>query len=144
MKILIINGPNLNLLGVREPSIYGEKSLLEINNELEKLCENYSIDVEFYQSNHEGNIIDKIQKNYKLIEYLLINPGALTHYGIGIRDAILSTKIKTIEIHLSNIYAREKFRHKSVISDICIGKIAGFGSVGYKMAIQYIIDREGK
>ena len=138
MKILIINGPNLNFLGKREPEIYGSKTLEEINNEIELFGKKCDMEIEFFQSNHEGCIIDKIQEMYNKIDYLIINPGALTHYGIGIRDAILSTNLKTIEIHLSNVYSREEFRHKSVISDICIGKITGFGSEGYNMALQYL------
>lgn len=138
MKILIINGPNLNFLGKREPEIYGNETLELINNKIEKFGKEYGLEIEFFQSNHEGFIIDKIQESYKNIDYLIINPGALTHYGIGIRDAILSTNLKTIEVHLSNVYSREEFRHKSVISDICIGKITGFGSEGYKMALQYL------
>ncbi|MGL4970514.1 MAG: type II 3-dehydroquinate dehydratase [Cetobacterium sp.] len=138
MKVLIINGPNLNFLGKREPEIYGKKTLDIINNEVETFGKTLEIELCFYQSNHEGFIIDKIQEIYNEIDYLIINPGALTHYGIGIRDAILSTNIKTIEVHLSNVYSREEFRHKSVISDICIGKITGFGSEGYKMALQYL------
>ena len=138
MKILIINGPNLNFLGKREPEIYGNKTLDMINNEIEVLGKNLGLELTFYQSNHEGCIIDKIQDSYEKIDYLIINPGAFTHYSIGIRDAILSTNLKTIEVHLSNVYSREEFRHKSVISDICIGKITGFGSEGYKMALQYL------
>ncbi|MGL4642152.1 MAG: type II 3-dehydroquinate dehydratase [Cetobacterium sp.] len=138
MKILIINGPNLNFLGKREPEIYGNKTLDMINNEIEVLGKNLGLELAFYQSNHEGCIIDKIQDSYEKIDYLIINPGAFTHYSIGIRDAILSTNLKTIEVHLSNVYSREEFRHKSVISDICIGKITGFGSEGYKMALQYL------
>ncbi|ERT67645.1 3-dehydroquinate dehydratase, type II [Cetobacterium somerae ATCC BAA-474] len=138
MKVLIINGPNLNFLGKREPKIYGDETLELINNKIKKFGMNHGMEVEFFQSNHEGYIIDKIQESYENVDYLIINPGALTHYGIGIRDAILSTNLKTIEVHLSNVYSREEFRHKSVISDICIGKITGFGSEGYKMALQYL------
>ena len=138
MKVLIINGPNLNFLGKREPKIYGDETLELINNKIKEFGMNHGMEVEFFQSNHEGYIIDKIQESYESIDYLIINPGALTHYGIGIRDAILSTNLKTIEVHLSNVYSREEFRHKSVISDICIGKITGFGSEGYKMALQYL------
>ncbi|MGL5917901.1 MAG: type II 3-dehydroquinate dehydratase [Cetobacterium sp.] len=138
MKVLVINGPNLNFLGKREPEIYGYKTLDNINDELEKFGKLHEIEIQFFQSNHEGFIIDKIQENYRMVDYLIINPGALTHYSIGLRDAILSTGIKTIEVHLSNVYSREEFRHKSVISDICIGKITGFGSESYKMAIQYL------
>lgn len=138
MKVLIINGPNLNFLGKREPEIYGDETLELINNKIKEFGMNHGMEVEFFQSNHEGYIIDKIQESYENVDYLIINPGALTHYGIGIRDAILSTNLKTIEVHLSNVYSREEFRHKSVISDICIGKITGFGSEGYKMALQYL------
>lgn len=138
MKVLIINGANLNFLGKREPKIYGDETLELINNKIKEFGMNHGMEVEFFQSNHEGYIIDKIQESYENVDYLIINPGALTHYGIGIRDAILSTNLKTIEVHLSNVYSREEFRHKSVISDICIGKITGFGSEGYKMALQYL------
>lgn len=138
MRVLIINGPNLNFLGKREPEIYGSETLELINSKIKEFGKNYGIEIEFFQSNHEGHIIDKIQESYENVDYLIINPGALTHYGIGIRDAILSTNLKTIEVHLSNVYSREEFRHKSVISDICIGKITGFGSEGYKMALQYL------
>lgn len=138
MRVLIINGPNLNFLGKREPKIYGNETLELINNKIKEFGMNHGMDIEFFQSNHEGYIIDKIQESYENVDYLIINPGALTHYGIGIRDAILSTNLKTIEVHLSNVYSREEFRHKSVISDICIGKITGFGSEGYKMALQYL------
>ncbi|MGL5278071.1 MAG: type II 3-dehydroquinate dehydratase [Cetobacterium sp.] len=138
MNVLIINGPNLNFLGKREPKIYGNETLELINNKIKEFAMDHGVEVEFFQSNHEGCIIDKIQESYENVDYLIINPGALTHYGIGIRDAILSTNLKTIEVHLSNVYSREEFRHKSVISDICIGKITGFGSEGYKMALQYL------
>ncbi|MEG0390799.1 MAG: type II 3-dehydroquinate dehydratase [Cetobacterium sp.] len=138
MKVLVINGPNLNFLGIREPEVYGLKTLKELNEEIEILGKRLEIEVNFYQSNHEGQIIDKIQESYNVIDYLIINPGALTHYGIGIRDAVLSTGIKTIEVHLSNVYSREEFRHKSIISDIAVGKITGFGSESYKMALHYL------
>lgn len=138
MKILIMNGPNLNFLGKREPEIYGLKTLDELNEELDILGKELKIKTEFYQSNHEGDLIDKIQEKYKEIDYLIINPGALTHYSIALRDAILSTKIKTIEVHLSNVESREEFRKKSVISDIVIGKIVGFGTESYKMALYYL------
>lgn len=138
MRILVINGPNLNFLGIREKEIYGRESLENINKELLELAKKSSIELIFFQSNHEGEILDKIQEYYKKVDYLIINPGALTHYSIALRDCILSTKIKTIEVHLSNVYSREEFRHKSVISDICIGKIVGFGKESYKMALYYL------
>lgn len=138
MKVLVINGPNLNFLGIREKEIYGRESLENINKELLELTKKSNIELIFFQSNHEGEILDKIQEYYKKVDYLIINPGALTHYSIALRDCILSTKIKTIEVHLSNVYSREEFRHKSVISDICIGKIVGFGKESYKMALYYL------
>ncbi|MGL6064681.1 MAG: type II 3-dehydroquinate dehydratase [Fusobacteriaceae bacterium] len=138
MKILVIHGANLNFLGVREPEIYGKETIEEINVRIKKKCKEKNLEVEIYQSNYEGDIINKIQENYEKAYYLIINPGGYTHYSIGIRDAILSTKIKCIEVHLSNIYAREDFRKKSVISDISIGVISGLGSDGYLMAIDYI------
>ncbi|WP_297406681.1 type II 3-dehydroquinate dehydratase [uncultured Cetobacterium sp.] len=138
MKILVINGPNLNFLGCREPEVYGSKSLEELNKELLTMGNKLNMEINFFQSNHEGKIIDKIHENYGKIDYLVINPGGLTHYSISLRDAILATEIKTIEVHISNVYSREEFRHKSVISDIAIGKISGFGIEGYKMAIYYL------
>ncbi|MGL4392414.1 MAG: type II 3-dehydroquinate dehydratase [Fusobacteriaceae bacterium] len=141
MKILVIHGPNLNFLGIREPEIYGKETLEDINNLIKKSCQKYELDVETFQSNSEGDIINKLQENYGKADYLVINPGALTHYSIAIRDAILSTKIKCIEVHLSNVYAREEFRKKSVVSDIALGVLSGFGSFGYLMAIEYIAEK---
>ncbi|MGL5123985.1 MAG: type II 3-dehydroquinate dehydratase [Fusobacteriaceae bacterium] len=138
MKILVIHGANLNFLGIREPEIYGKETLEKINLKIKEKCEEQKLEVEIYQSNYEGDIINKIQENYPKSNYLIINPGAYTHYSIAIRDAILSTKIKCVEVHLSNIYAREDFRKKSIISDIAIGVISGLGSDGYLMAIEYI------
>lgn len=137
-RVLIINGPNLNFLGLREKTIYGEESLEKINNELKNIGKDKGMELTFFQSNHEGAIIDKIQEYYKKMDYLIINPGALTHYSIALRDCLLATQIKTIEVHLSNVYSREEFRHKSVISDVCIGKITGFGKDSYKMALYYL------
>lgn len=138
MKILVINGPNLNLLGMREKNIYGEKTLEEINKMIYKKSLEYGFEVDFFQSNIEGEIIDKIQKSFKKVDYFIMNLGAYTHYSIGIRDTILGISGKVIEVHLSNIYSREEFRHKSVIADIAIGQITGFGYNGYLMAIDYL------
>ncbi|MGL5051757.1 MAG: type II 3-dehydroquinate dehydratase [Fusobacteriaceae bacterium] len=143
MKVLLINGPNLNFLGIREPEIYGKETLKDIEEKLKKYSEELEIDLATYQSNHEGDIIDKIQETYeKKIDYLVINPGAYTHYSIGIRDAIKAVGIKTIEVHLSNVHTREEFRKKSMISDIALGTIGGFGSYGYFMALDYIKNRK--
>ncbi|MGL4980355.1 MAG: type II 3-dehydroquinate dehydratase, partial [Fusobacteriaceae bacterium] len=109
---------------------------------LKKYAESLNIDIEFFQSNYEGGIIERIQNAYGVLDYIIINPGAFTHYSIAIRDALLSVGIKVIEVHLSNIHSREEFRHKSVISDIAVGVICGFGEIGYKMAVDYIKQKE--
>lgn len=133
--ILVINGPNLNMLGVREPGIYGEKGLESINQEIEELCKQHGAEVEFFQSNHEGDIIDKIQEAFGRINVIIINAGALSHYSIAVHDALKAVNIPVIEVHLSNIYARESFRHKSLISPVAVGGIFGFGSYSYKLAV---------
>lgn len=138
MKVAIINGVNLNFLGMREPEIYGGETLNEINEKISEKATKYGMEIDFFQSNSEGEIVDYIQSLYKKCDYIVINPGAYTHYSIAIRDAILSVGIKSIEVHLSNLDKREEFRKVSVISDIVQGKIAGFGSFGYLMAIDYI------
>lgn len=136
MKILIIHGPNLNLLGKRDQSIYGKESLERINNLIETKSFELNINVDIFQSNHEGQIVDKIQESIYL-DYsgLIINPAAFTHYSIAIRDAIEILSIPTIEVHLSNIYGREDFRTKSVIAPVCTGQICGLGSSGYLIAM---------
>ncbi|MEN8907644.1 MAG: type II 3-dehydroquinate dehydratase [Clostridiales bacterium] len=144
MNILIINGPNLNLLGVREKSIYGEKSLQDIGELLNKEAKKNGYSIDFIQSNYEGEIIEKIHQAREIYDYIIINPAAYTHYSIAIRDAIASVDIPTIEVHLSNIYQREDFRHKSVIAPVCIGQISGFGSISYLMALQTIYNLRKK
>ncbi|NLJ72707.1 MAG: type II 3-dehydroquinate dehydratase [Syntrophomonadaceae bacterium] len=139
LKILIINGPNLNMLGVREPKIYGEMSLNLLEDELKSYTKNKNIVLDFFQSNHEGEIIDKIHSAYDKIDIIIINAGALTHYSIAIHDALKSVAIPTIEVHLSNIYNREEFRQQSFIAPIAIGGIYGFGKDGYKLAIDAAI-----
>ncbi|MDD5066714.1 MAG: type II 3-dehydroquinate dehydratase [bacterium] len=144
MKVLIVNGPNLNLLGVREPDKYGTRSLEEIEQELRTRVKGKDIELLFFQSNTEGEIIDFLQKNYKNSAYLMINPGAFTHTSIALRDAILGLKLPTIEVHLTNIHAREEFRKRSYISDVSVGVITGFGWYSYIMALDYIIKNSGK
>jgi 3-dehydroquinate dehydratase-2 len=134
-KILIINGPNLNMLGIREKSIYGEESLDTINQELLSLAQKTGVELEFYQSNHEGDLVDEIQKAYKRISFIIINPGALTHYSIAVLDALKAVNIPFIEVHLSNIYRRETFRQHSLISSAAVGGVFGLGAYGYKMAL---------
>ena len=137
-KIMIIHGPNLNMLGKREPEIYGKETLGEINAKLEELAEKLDIDVETFQSNYEGKIIEKIQKTSGTCKGLIINPAAFTHTSIAIRDALLLLDIPIIEIHLSNIYKRESFRRKSMIADVVTAQISGFGVQGYIMALNAI------
>ncbi len=138
-SILIIHGPNLNMLGKREPEIYGKVSLDEINVSLIKMGNNSNISVETFQSNHEGEIVSRIQEAVGAYDGLIINPGAYTHTSIAIRDAILMFDAPVIEIHLSNIYKREPFRHKSMIADIVTAQLAGFGIHGYTMALEAMI-----
>ncbi|MEO0122516.1 MAG: type II 3-dehydroquinate dehydratase [candidate division WOR-3 bacterium] len=137
-KILLINGPNLNLLGKRNRFFYGDLSLKEINEKILNHAKQMGIMVDIYQSNSEGAIIEIIQ-NAEGYDGLIINPGAYTHTSVAIRDAIESVGIKTIEVHISNIYARESFRHKSFIAPVCIGQIAGLGWYGYILAIEFFI-----
>ncbi|MEK6545877.1 MAG: type II 3-dehydroquinate dehydratase [Nitrospinota bacterium] len=136
IKVLIINGPNLNLLGERETDKYGKENLEEINLQLQKYAMKISIELETFQSNHEGEIVEKIQRaKHESVKFIIINPAAYTHTSVAIRDALLSVNIPAIEVHLSNIYKREEFRHHSMISDIVIGQITGFGSKGYFLAL---------
>ncbi len=140
-KIQVINGPNLNMLGKREPEIYGSLSLEKINDELMQLAKSLGLGLDFFQSNHEGAIIDKIHEGFnKNIKGIIINPGALTHTSIALRDALLLLSCPIVEIHLSNIYKREIFRHKSMLADIVTGQISGFGAYGYQMALNAIAD----
>ncbi len=132
-KISVIHGPNLNLLGTREVEVYGKTSLDEINAGLKRQAEKAGYVIDIYQSNHEGEIVDFIQKTDA--DFMLINPGAFTHYSLAIRDALASIDKPVIEVHLSNIYAREEFRKLSVISPVAIGQISGFGPDSYFMAL---------
>lgn len=140
MKILIINGPNLNMLGIREPSIYGDKNYQDLEKYILKTCSKIGFNnVEVYQSNSEGAIIDKIHEAYfNKIAYIIINPGALTHYSYSLRDAISSVGIKTVEVHLSDITKREEFRKKSVLEGIVDNRFYGNGFYSYKDALEYL------
>lgn len=134
-KILIINGPNLNLLGTREKAVYGTETLEDIAIKTNVEAQKLNVDVEFIQTNHEGEIIDKIHEARGKVDVIIINPGAYTHYSIAIRDAIKAVEIPAIEIHLSNIHAREEFRSHSVIAPVCVGQICGFGSLSYILGL---------
>lgn len=150
MKILILNGPNLNLLGTREPEKYGNKTLEQINAQIFQLTKdfeteyNIKIELETYQSNIEGELVNAIQafgvSDDNAKKGIIINPAAYTHTSIAIRDAVLAVKLPCIEVHLSNITAREEFRHTSLIAPVCIGQIAGFGENGYKLAMIALLD----
>ncbi len=135
-KILVIHGPNLNMLGKREPDLYGSESLGEINERLETSAKSFGIELEIFQSNHEGRLVDKIQTALSGYAAVVINPAAFTHTSVAIRDALLLLDVPIIEIHLSNIYKREPFRHKSLIADIATGQISGFGAHGYLLALE--------
>ena len=134
-KILVIHGPNLNLLGEREPDVYGHFTLDDINKELIDLGTQKNLIVDIIQLNSEGEIVEKIQQAIKEYKILIINPGAYTHYSIAIRDAIAAVKMPTIEVHLSNIYKREEFRRNSVIAAVAIGQISGFSKFSYHLAL---------
>lgn len=138
MKILVIHGPNLNLLGKRGTAIYGDKALSEIDSLVEKRARELGIEVLTYQSNSEGALIDFIQTEAPKAEGIIINPGALTHYGLSLRDALADAALPVIEVHLSNIYAREEWRHKSVIAPIARGQISGLGWRGYMAALEIL------
>jgi 3-dehydroquinate dehydratase-2 len=140
MKILVINGPNLNLLGIREPEVYGSATMEEINQGLEERASSHNIDFEAFQSNAEHEIVTKLQESINQIDYIIINPGALTHTSIAIRDSLLGIGVPFYEVHISNIFAREEFRHKSYFSDIANGVICGLGTEGYDLALRHIID----
>ena len=135
MKILVVNGPNLNLLGTRESDVYGTKTLDDINESLKKLAAELGVEIDIRQSNHEGEIVDFIQEAGDCAA-LLINPAAYTHTSVAIRDAIAAVEIPAVEIHLSNIYRREEFRHKSLISPVAHGQISGFGSESYILGLR--------
>lgn len=142
LSIAVINGPNLNFLGIRQPEVYGELTLEQINAFLqEKAQEIEDVSLDFFQSNHEGDLIDFIQSCYEKYQGIIINAGAYTHTSIAIRDAIASVSIPTIEVHLSNIHAREEFRHTSMIAPVCVGQICGFGEISYFLALEALIKK---
>ena len=138
--ILVIHGPNLGLLGEREPEVYGRVTLPEINDELRSLAKEHKVKVEIVQSNHEGEIVDTIGKSKDTFDAILINPAAYTHTSVAIRDALLACGLPCVEVHLSNIYAREQFRHNSLIAPVAKGQISGFGKQSYALGLLAIIN----
>ena len=139
MKVLVIHGPNLNLLGTREPEVYGSVTMEEIDQGLKIKAGSSNIELETFQSNAEHEIVSKLQDSMNDVNYIIINPGALTHTSIAIRDALLGIGIPFYEVHISNIFSREEFRHKSYFSDIASGVICGLGTHGYELALNHII-----
>jgi 3-dehydroquinate dehydratase-2 len=140
LKIIVMHGPNLNTLGTREPAIYGTTTLADINAMLQKRGTQLGVAVESYQSNYEGGLIDYLQQHANEADGIIINPGAFTHYSIALRDALAAVKAPVIEVHMSNIYAREPFRHHSVIAAVCQGHIVGLGWRGYLLALEGLVD----
>jgi len=140
MKILVLNGPNLNLLGSRQPELYGAVSLKEIEESLKQLASKLGVELEFFQSNSEGELVDKIQSAFGSCQGILINAGAYTHTSIAIRDALLAVKIPFVEVHLSNIFSREQFRHHSYLSDIALGVVCGFGANSYLLGLEALVE----
>ena len=138
MKVLVINGPNLNLLGLREPGIYGAETLADVSAKLDKLAPELGLEVEHFQSNSEGDIVTRVQQARGNTDYVVINAGAYTHTSVAIRDALAGVDIPFVEVHISNVHAREAFRHHSYLSDRAVGVIVGLGTFGYEAALQFI------
>jgi len=139
MKILVLNGPNLNLLGKREPDIYGTTGLQELVEDLKAYGEQKGVEILHYQSNSEGDLIDRLHGAVGEVDGVILNAGAYTHYSYALRDAISATKLPVVEVHISNIYKREEFRHRSVLAPVCVGQICGLGIVGYRLALDYFL-----
>jgi 3-dehydroquinate dehydratase-2 len=139
LSILVLHGPNLNLLGQREPGIYGVLSLNDINRLLEEQARHLAVNIDFFQSNHEGFLVDKIHDSWGKHQGILINPGAYTHTSVALRDAIAGVNIPTVEVHLSNVYRREEFRHHSYIAPVAVGQISGFGAQSYILGLQALV-----
>ena len=144
-RVLVLNGPNLNLLGTREPTIYGARSLADIEVELSEIARRSSSEVVFFQSNHEGALVDRIQ-SAKLdgTDFLIVNAGAFTHTSVAVRDALAAVDLPFIEVHLSNVHRREAFRHHSYLSDLALGTIVGLGTSGYRYALEYAVSYASK
>jgi 3-dehydroquinate dehydratase-2 len=141
IQIFVIHGPNLNLLGQREIDVYGTLTLELINNKIRAWAEKKSVEVQTFQSNYEGAIVDEIQKATQWADGIVMNPGAYTHYSYAIRDAVAAVKLPTVEVHLSNVHTREQFRHTSVIAPVCLGQITGFGYFSYILGLEALLNK---
>ena len=141
MRILVLHGPNLNQLGKREPEVYGRTTLSEIQATLSELGESLGASVESFQSNHEGALIDRIHSAMGEVDGILINPGGLTHTSVSLRDALVGSEIPFVEVHLSNVHAREEFRHRSLIADVAVGQVSGLGAIGYELGLRGLLAR---
>ncbi len=141
MRILVLHGPNLNLLGQREPELYGRTTLAEIEAALSALAEELGASLESFQSNHEGALIDRIHAAVGEVDGIVINPGGLTHTSVSLRDALVGSDLPFVEVHLSNVHAREEFRRRSLISDVAVGQVAGLGPIGYELALRGLLAR---
>jgi 3-dehydroquinate dehydratase-2 len=140
-RILVLHGPNLNMLGTREPAVYGTTTLEAINALLAELAKSRGAELEFFQSNHEGSLVDRIQEAPTWADAILINPGGLTHTSVTLRDALVGTELPVVEVHLSNVFARESFRQHSYVSPIAVGVIAGFGPASYRLGLEALLER---
>jgi len=136
LSVLVLNGPNLNMLGLREPEVYGRETLPEIEKAMKKQASKLGMEIEFFQSNHEGELVDQIQKARGRKQAIVLNAGAYTHTSVAVRDAVAAVEVPTIEVHLSNIYTREPFRNHSLLSPVCVGQICGFGATSYLLALE--------
>ena len=147
MRVLVINGPNLNLLGAREPGIYGTMTLRELEEEVRRVAETRGVEVQFVQSNHEGVLIDRLHQASDWADAVLLNAGGLTHTSVSLRDAVVAVGVPVIEIHLSNVQGRERFRHRSLIAPVAVGQITGFGPFSYLLGLEaaiHVVKQKGR